>query len=79
MFLLIAVYAFVTNRSTIGRRIYALGGNKKATRLSGIKTERLTFLVFVNMGVLPRARRPDLRRTAQLRRRRRPGLASSST
>jgi putative multiple sugar transport system permease protein len=52
MFLLIALYAFVTNRTVIGRRIYALGGNEKAARLSGIKTERLTFLTFVNMGVL---------------------------
>ncbi|WP_441968775.1 multiple monosaccharide ABC transporter permease [Microvirga sp. 2MCAF38] len=49
---LIALYAFVTNRTTIGRRIYALGGNEKAAKLSGIKTERLTFLTFVNMGVL---------------------------
>jgi putative multiple sugar transport system permease protein len=52
MFLLIALYAFVTNRTTIGRRIYALGGNEKAAKLSGIKTERLSFLTFVNMGVL---------------------------
>jgi putative multiple sugar transport system permease protein len=52
MFLLVALYAFVTNRTTIGRRIYALGGNEKAARLSGIKTERLTFLTFVNMGML---------------------------
>ncbi|WID95089.1 sugar ABC transporter permease [Bosea vestrisii] len=52
MILLIALYAFVTNRTVIGRRIYALGGNEKAARLSGIKTERLTFLAFVNMGVL---------------------------
>ncbi len=52
MAILIALYAFVTNRTTIGRRIYALGGNEKAAKLSGIKTERLTFLTFVNMGVL---------------------------
>ncbi|MBZ6075062.1 multiple monosaccharide ABC transporter permease [Microvirga puerhi] len=52
MFALVALYAFVTNRTTIGRRIYALGGNEKAAKLSGIKTERLTFLTFVNMGVL---------------------------
>ena len=52
MALLVALYAFVTNRTTIGRRIYALGGNEKAAKLSGIKTERLTFLTFVNMGVL---------------------------
>ena len=52
MALLIAFYTFVTTRTTIGRRIYALGGNEKAARLSGIKTERLTFYTFVNMGVL---------------------------
>ena len=52
MFALIALYAFITSSTTIGRRIYALGGNEKAARLSGIKTERLTFYTFVNMGVL---------------------------
>ena len=49
---LIALYAFVTRRTVIGRHIYAVGGNAKAAKLSGIKTERLTFLTFVNMGVL---------------------------
>jgi len=49
---LIALYAFMTRRTTIGRQIYAVGGNEKAAKLSGIKTERLTFLTFVNMGVL---------------------------
>jgi putative multiple sugar transport system permease protein len=52
MAVLIVAYDFVTRRTTIGRRIYALGGNEKAARLSGIKTERLAFLTFVNMGVL---------------------------
>lgn len=52
MGLLIALYAFVTTRTTIGRRIFAMGGNEKAAKLSGINTERLTFYVFVNMGVL---------------------------
>ncbi|MDC0713787.1 sugar ABC transporter permease [Stigmatella sp. ncwal1] len=52
MFLLIALYGFVTNRTVLGRRIYALGGNEKAAKLSGIKTARLTLLAFVNMGVL---------------------------
>lgn len=49
---LIVMYDFVTNRTTIGRRIYALGGNEKAARLSGVKTQRLAFLTFVNMGAL---------------------------
>ena len=52
MFALMLVYDFVTRRTTIGRRIYALGGNAKAARLSGIKTERLAFFTFVNMGAL---------------------------
>jgi len=49
---LIALYGFVTRRTVIGRQIYAVGGNAKAAKLSGIKTERLTFLTFVNMGTL---------------------------
>jgi putative multiple sugar transport system permease protein len=52
MFALIVLYAFVTSSTTIGRRIYALGGNEKAARLSGIKTHRLTFYTFMNMGLL---------------------------
>jgi len=52
MFVLMVLYEFVTSRTTLGRRIYALGGNEKAARLSGIKTERLAFLTFVNMGAL---------------------------
>ena len=49
---LILLYMFVTQRMTIGRRIYALGGNRMAAQLSGIRTERLIFLTFVNMGAL---------------------------
>jgi putative multiple sugar transport system permease protein len=49
---LIALYGFVTRRTVIGRQIYAVGGNAKAAKLSGIKTEQLTFLTFVNMGAL---------------------------
>ena len=52
MALLIVFYTFITTRSTIGRRIFALGGNEKAAKLSGINTERLTFYTFINMGVL---------------------------
>jgi len=52
MGILIALFAFITLRTTVGRRIYALGGNEKAAKLSGIKTERLTFGTFVTMGAL---------------------------
>ena len=52
MSVLIGLFMFVTKKTTIGRRVYAMGGNIKAAQLSGIKTERLTLLVFTNMGVL---------------------------
>jgi putative multiple sugar transport system permease protein len=52
MAVLTVLYAFFTENTTTGRRIYAIGGNLKAARLSGINADRLTFLTFVNMGVL---------------------------
>ena len=52
LLVLIIIYSFVMNRMTMGRRIYALGGNEKAANLSGVKTKRVTFWVFVNMGVM---------------------------
>jgi putative multiple sugar transport system permease protein len=52
MAVLIAIFSFVTSQTVIGRRVYAMGGNEKAARLSGVNTPRLLFLTFVNMGVL---------------------------
>ena len=52
LFVFITAYAFLTSQSVIGRRIYAMGGNAKAAKLSGVNTERLLFTTFVNMGVL---------------------------
>lgn len=52
LFLLILIYSFVANKTVIGRHVYALGGNAKAAKLSGVKTKRVTFWAFVNMGVL---------------------------
>ncbi|RQW20159.1 sugar ABC transporter permease [Bacillus sp. C1-1] len=52
LIVLIAFYAFLTKKTVFGRHIYAVGGNEKAAALSGIKTKRVTFMVFVNMGVL---------------------------
>ncbi|MDR2649387.1 MAG: sugar ABC transporter permease [Clostridiales bacterium] len=49
---LIAVYSFFTAKTVPGRYIYAMGGNEKAARLSGIKTDIVLFLVYVNMAVL---------------------------
>jgi len=52
LFVLITFYSFITSSSVIGRRIYAMGGNEKAAKLSGVNTSRLLFTTFVNMGVL---------------------------
>ncbi len=52
MFALIALFVFLTTRTTMGRRVYAMGGNEKAAKLSGINTEKLTMLIFVIMGAL---------------------------
>ena len=52
LFILIAFYGFITSKTTLGRRIYAMGGNEKAARLSGVNSPRLLFYTFVNMGVL---------------------------
>ncbi|MDT0329351.1 multiple monosaccharide ABC transporter permease [Nocardiopsis lambiniae] len=49
---LIAGYSFVMRSTTMGRRVYAVGGNERAAALSGIRTRRTTFWVFVNMGML---------------------------
>jgi putative multiple sugar transport system permease protein len=49
---LMILYSFITQRTIPGRHIYALGGNEKAAKLSGIKTQRVMFWVYVNMGVL---------------------------
>ncbi|MDT5301495.1 MAG: putative multiple sugar transport system permease protein [Mycobacterium sp.] len=46
------VYAFVMRSTVFGRQVYAVGGNGAAALLSGVKTKRVTFLVFVNMGLL---------------------------
>jgi putative multiple sugar transport system permease protein len=52
MFALVALFMFVTTRTTFGRRVYAMGGNEKAARLSGINTETVTIAIFAIMGAL---------------------------
>ncbi len=50
--ILVLIYSFITNKTIPGRHIYAFGGNPKAAVLSGIKTKRILFWVYVNMGFL---------------------------
>ena len=49
---LIFIYTFITQKTISGRHIYALGGNEKAARLSGVNTHRVMFWVYANMGLL---------------------------
>lgn len=50
--ILVVVYSMVMGRTVFGRQIYAIGGNLNSAQLSGVKTQRVTFLLFVNMGVI---------------------------
>ncbi|MDR0721553.1 MAG: sugar ABC transporter permease [Treponema sp.] len=50
--ILIVGYQFVASRTVQGRHIYALGGNAKAAKLSGVKTEWVMFWIYTNMAVL---------------------------
>jgi putative multiple sugar transport system permease protein len=50
--LLIFIYTFFTQRTVPGRYLYAMGGNEKAAKLSGIDTNKVLFFAYVNMGVL---------------------------
>ena len=49
---LLVGFGFVMRNAVVGRHVYALGGNQPAAKLSGVQDKRVTFLVFVNMGVL---------------------------
>ncbi len=49
---LIMLYTFILQRTVFGRNVYAMGGNLFAAKMSGVRTERVNFLIFVNMGVL---------------------------
>lgn len=49
---LVIIYSFVTNHTVFGRHIYAVGGNRQAAKLSGVKDRRVDFFVMMNMSVL---------------------------
>jgi len=49
---IIGIYSYIASRTTTGRYFYAVGGNEKATKLSGINTNRVYFLAYLNMGLL---------------------------
>jgi putative multiple sugar transport system permease protein len=49
---LVLAYSIFTTKTVLGRYIYAMGGNEKAAKLSGINTNKVLFLTYVNMAVL---------------------------
>ncbi|MFJ9866008.1 multiple monosaccharide ABC transporter permease [Streptomyces sp. NPDC101165] len=49
---LVVGYGYVMRNAVFGRHIYAIGGNLPAAKLSGVKDKKVTFYVFLNMGVL---------------------------
>ena len=52
LMVLVIIYHVLTQRTPFGRSIYAVGGNRAAAALSGVKTQRTYFLVMLNMSVL---------------------------
>ncbi len=50
--LVLLAYQYITTKTTMGRYLYAVGGNEKATRLSGIDSRKVYFFAYVNMGLM---------------------------
>lgn len=50
--IVVLIYSFITEKTTIGRYFYVVGGNREAARLSGVNTRRIMFLAYLNMAVL---------------------------
>ena len=50
--LIVIAYGYVTQKTRIGRYLYAVGGNKKAAQLSGVNVKNVYFFAYVNMGIL---------------------------
>ncbi|MBR2257655.1 MAG: sugar ABC transporter permease [Blautia sp.] len=48
----VLIYSFITEKSTVGRHFYVVGGNREAARLSGVNTRRIMFVAYLNMAIL---------------------------
>ena len=49
---LVMAYGFISTRTIVGRHVYAVGGNRHAAELSGVRSRRINFLVMMNMSIL---------------------------
>lgn len=52
LLIVVGIYSFITNRTVVGRHIYAVGGNPEAAEVSGISVSNITYAVFGSMGFL---------------------------
>ncbi|MBQ9333193.1 MAG: sugar ABC transporter permease [Lachnospiraceae bacterium] len=50
--LVLLIYSYITTKTTMGRYLYAVGGNEKATVLSGIDSRKVYFFAYINMGLM---------------------------
>lgn len=50
--IVVFIYAYITNKTVFGRYFYAIGGNEKATKLSGINTNKIYFVAYTQVGLL---------------------------
>ena len=50
--LILGIYQYVTTKTAMGRHLYAVGGNEKATALSGVKTRNVFWFAYANIGLM---------------------------
>lgn len=48
----VMIYHFITQRTSLGRHIYAVGGNDSAAQLAGINVRKITYIIFGSMSML---------------------------
>ena len=50
--LVLGVYNYITTKTAMGRHLYAVGGNEKATALSGVKTRNVYWFAYASIGLM---------------------------
>ena len=50
--LVLGIYQYITTKTAMGRHLYAVGGNEKATALSGVKTRNVYWFAYASMGLM---------------------------
>lgn len=50
--IIVLLFTFITSKTAFGRYFYAVGGNEKATKLSGINTKKVYFAAYCAMSIL---------------------------